>query len=430
MKAFYESHGSESIFYRVNEAANAGWVEVLGQKGPTRADDAPLLQRLPFCGPCCNRRDEPDGDGFEGSEESEEEEEGQVSVPAPGVNIDSELQTLQRAARLLTRNSVSSQASHQAADKALARLENDPALPPGITSDLLGELVGPLTNAAWYMASGAVASSVEQELGSDLLEPLEQMAMLKLRPEQAPEIKDDLSKCVKYTAALLPGDRLKRRLHEASEQLLGVAGRHFTLLASKTLGSRYTPLHLAVMANNTAAAGALLEAERVPLSYAPIAEMVEILLGHGTSLNARDRGGSTMLHWAVHEKTIYAAPALLDAGLKLSERDYAGGNALHIAVAAQDHELVALLLDKDISVIGEPAHGEATTALHISTGNGDGKMVRLLLDNGAEACFDQSPPLNITVASGRLDLVKLFHWSEPCKAKQLWRRRLVGSVQR
>lgn len=36
-------------------------------------------------------------------------------------------------------------------------------------------------------------------------------------------------------------------------------------------------------------------------------------------------------------------------------------------------------------------------------------MVRLLWDHGAQSGFDSSPPLNIAVASGHLDLVRLLH---------------------
>ncbi len=215
-------------------------------------------------------------------------------------------------------------------------------------------------------------------------------------------------------------------LHFAGEQGNRIVVRELTKqrstrLNGKTSDSGCTPLHLAVQAGHVAAAALILGAgadvhakdadARIPLSYAPSAEMIHVLVRHGADLMATSTDGQTALHLAISEKRRGALSALLDAGLTASTPDASGRNALHAAVAVQDYEAVKVLLQRDRRIIDLPMHGRGgdTTPIHLAAGKGDELMIRLLLDNGAQARFAISPPLNIAAAGGRLDLVKLFH---------------------
>ncbi|KAK3902442.1 ankyrin repeat-containing domain protein [Staphylotrichum tortipilum] len=220
--------------------------------------------------------------------------------------------------------------------------------------------------------------------------------------------------------------RLLTPLHCAAEQGNRIVVRELlrpgtARLNARASGTGATPLHLAVRAGNLVAVELLLGAGahvdgadavgRVPLSYVSSPEMVRLLVRYGADVSVAG-GGRTALHWAVEDQKDKAVVSeLLDVGLRVSTANPAGRNALHVAVAAQSYDIVEVLLSSDSSVIDVPVRGdgESRTALHIATEKGDERMVRLLLDRGAQARFAKSPPLNMAVAAGQLELVKLLH---------------------
>ncbi|KAF3923439.1 Ankyrin-1 [Orbilia brochopaga] len=540
MKSFYESHGSESVFYRANEEANKEWAKILEGKGGTTADNAPLRwignmlererkdratattlleqiatrdpqtgQESRFCGSCClperdsDEEDEYDDEDFDSQDEA-------VNTPAVSVDIDTEMQTLQQAAASLARNN------------------NDPSLPPSATSELFHQLAILLRDASWCMASGQITGSAtrSQIVAKDMLELLERAAMLRLSSEPKTAAgKEELSKCTKYMSVFLADERSTNRLREVKERLLGskhgpvelgidtesavittsdpfplhAAARQDDLatltqllaaeadpnlqdgddqtplhhaasagsescammllskgasasaedknsctplhlasqqgnrivlreliqhptarLNAKTSDNGFTPLHLAVIADNADAVDLLLsagvnsaatdKAGRVPVSYVASNEMVNLLRQHRVDVMARDKAGWNALHWAIREKRTGVISALTDAGLKIFDPNTSAFSPLHMAVAAHDQEFVKLLLQIDKSAIDIYMNhrGTAMTPLHIATAEGDKEMVQLLLDHGAETCFTKSPPVNIAVEAGRVDIAELF----------------------
>ena len=122
------------------------------------------------------------------------------------------------------------------------------------------------------------------------------------------------------------------------------------------------------------------------------AEVVQLLLDRGADPNYANDAGVTALHAACVAKNAEIARMLIEkgaqpntiarAGAKISG-EAADGTPLYYAVAAQQPELVGLLLDHraDANI---PRPGAGTTPLILAVGRSDESIVTLLLTHGAK----------------------------------------------
>ncbi|KAJ6260422.1 Ankyrin-1 [Drechslerella dactyloides] len=430
MKTFYESHGSESVFYRVNELATEQWMKTLGGKGGTRADDAPLtwigsmmererknrvtsaalLERIAakdpqtgqasrFCGTCCMPEGESDDEEYEDEYEEEDSQDEAINTPAASIDIDAELRILQQAAGSLTRDSVSSPKWREAADKALSRLENDPSLPLAAASELFHELATLLRDASWCMVSGEITGSAarSQAMAKEMLELLERAAMLRLSPEQKTEAgKEELTRCIKYMSALLKDERSIGRLREARERLLGDDhGADERDISSESVvvpTPEAFPLHAAAQRDDLAALTQLLatgidvnlqdDDSETPLHHAARAgsESCAIkLLSSGAKASAEDKDRCSPLHLASQQgnriilrELVRHPTARLNA--KTSKKEH---TPLHLAVIADNVDAADLLLGAGVNSGATDAEGRFPASYV-----GSGEMVNLLLRHG------------------------------------------------
>ena len=159
-----------------------------------------------------------------------------------------------------------------------------------------------------------------------------------------------------------------------------------------------TPLLVAIGHDNEPAAVALLEGGaslatvdsdgNTALHYAASlennqAELVNMLLKHGASIEARNNVGVTPLHAAIGHYNEPAAVALLEGGASLATVDSDGNTALHYAASLEHNqaELVNILLKHGVSV--EARNNVGATPLLVAIGHDSEPAVVPLLEGGA-----------------------------------------------
>ncbi len=98
-------------------------------------------------------------------------------------------------------------------------------------------------------------------------------------------------------------------------------------------------------------------------------------------LKARDPAGSTLLHHAAGFGTLETMTWLLDAGADVNAKNRRGSTPLHWAI--HDEAKVRLLLARGAAVNAKQVEGRTPLYLAASLGNGHG-ILRLLLDHGAD----------------------------------------------
>ncbi|EPS38648.1 hypothetical protein H072_7646 [Dactylellina haptotyla CBS 200.50] len=427
LKEFYNSHGSESIFYRANDVANNEWIKVLEGKGVTRADDIPLawitkllqverkdrlsaselLEQITardpqtdqvsrFCRSCCLPEGDSDEDNFgedqvEGEEDGEEEDQpsGSYGKTSFQADIDAELQGLQQTSGSLTPEKVTSRRWWDAANIAMLRLENDPSLPPTAAGKLFHKLATLLRDASWGLVSGEITGSVprSQEMAKEILELIERAAMLSLPLEQkisestpaAPE-NEELSKCMKYILTLLADERFKGRLREARRRLFG-DDKDEDDESSETQAAPVTatinpfPLHTA--------------------AYRDDLPSLTRLLKPGTNVDQQDYDGWMPLHHAAKAGSESCVIKLLSSGAKASGEDRDRCTPLHLA-SEQGNRIVVRELVKHRTVRLNAKTKRGYTSLHCAVVAGNVTAARLLLEAGASS--------DIADTAGRLPL--------------------------
>ncbi|GFY38593.1 hypothetical protein TNIN_158211 [Trichonephila inaurata madagascariensis] len=106
-------------------------------------------------------------------------------------------------------------------------------------------------------------------------------------------------------------------------------------------------------------------------------------------INAKDKNGHTLLHWAASLGNQNVVKQLLDAGAEIDQISIKGNTPLHIAVSNGHKEIVESLLqsarrDNRNAFINAKTTNRGTTALHAAAEKGDSKIVDVLLRNGAK----------------------------------------------
>lgn len=154
-------------------------------------------------------------------------------------------------------------------------------------------------------------------------------------------------------------------------------------------------------------------AGRTPLHQAAVlgfGGIIELLLSHGASVDARDSNGCTPLHCALFEGRMNAADVLIGNGADTSCHDtLIGITPLHIATAQGYLQMASLLVSHHAPV--DEMESQGLTPLHISALKGDLSMMRFLLNHGAAVnarSSEDRTPLDCAMASHSDDAINLL----------------------
>ena len=111
-------------------------------------------------------------------------------------------------------------------------------------------------------------------------------------------------------------------------------------------------------------------------------ETMALLLERGADVNAKNRRGSSPLHWAVHDQA--KVRLLLSRGATVNMRQNEGRTPLFLAASLANSSTLRVLLEKGADPNIASANG--VTPLMAAAARGNAEMLRLLLD--AEAMVD------------------------------------------
>lgn len=108
-------------------------------------------------------------------------------------------------------------------------------------------------------------------------------------------------------------------------------------------------------------------------------------------INAKEDGGSSSLHWAVHNGHGSIVRLLLENGADAFQVTNKGNTPLHIAASKNNKKMVEILLKyvpqgKLKNLVDAKTTG-GNTALHVTVKNGSLDVLKTLLKNGATYCF-------------------------------------------
>jgi len=188
--------------------------------------------------------------------------------------------------------------------------------------------------------------------------------------------------------------------------------------ANVKAATRYgvTPLYLACVNGNAGiiekllAAGAdansaLPEGETALMTAARTGNVraIKVLLAHGATVNAREIWkGQTALMWAASENNAAAAKALIEAGADINARTKSGAFSAYLFAARAGHiEAARVLLDAGADV--DETLRDGTSALLMAVMNAHYEAAAFLLDRGANPNADKQgwAPLHQVVWSRR-----------------------------
>ncbi len=113
-------------------------------------------------------------------------------------------------------------------------------------------------------------------------------------------------------------------------------------------------------------------------------EIVQVLLAHGASVNAKDQDGRTALYAAVVQGDSDLVQLIFARGANVNAKDKDGHTALYAAAVHGDSDLVRLMLAHGAEVNMNAKRQRGPTVLHEAISRSNIEVVRLLLDYGAE----------------------------------------------
>lgn len=136
---------------------------------------------------------------------------------------------------------------------------------------------------------------------------------------------------------------------------------------------------------------------------------VDKLMAHDPGLiTARDEAGSTLLHHAAGFGTLDTMTALVDAGAEVNAKNKRGSTPLHWAI--HDEAKVRLLLVRGAAVNVKQVEGRTPLLQAASLGNGN-SILRLLLERGADsnvATLNGQTPLMAAAIRGDTEALRLL----------------------
>ncbi|MFP3026050.1 MAG: ankyrin repeat domain-containing protein, partial [Wolbachia sp.] len=152
--------------------------------------------------------------------------------------------------------------------------------------------------------------------------------------------------------------------------------------------------------------------------------MVKFLVERDVDVNATDKYGCTLLHWATLKGHLDVAKFLASKGANVNAEDILGRKPIHFAVINDHRNIIEFLLDKGIIVNSADKQGH--TPLHWASWSGHLDMVKYLIDKGANInakCKDSKTPLDIARDKGHSDVVKYLEKIKEERNKTIQRRR-------
>ncbi|XP_020622350.1 ankyrin-3-like [Orbicella faveolata] len=161
-----------------------------------------------------------------------------------------------------------------------------------------------------------------------------------------------------------------------------------------------TPLHYAVAKGNPDA-------------------VKELLTDPGIDIEAKDKTEMTPLHVASSQGSLSVAECLIEAGADLRSLDEEQMTPLHFACMEGSLEVAQLLFKTAeerggwslVSKMVIDQDREEQTALHLAVEDGDQKLAKLCLDKGANVNahkMNMSTPLHLAATGGDLEIVKML----------------------
>jgi ankyrin repeat protein len=138
-------------------------------------------------------------------------------------------------------------------------------------------------------------------------------------------------------------------------------------------------------------------------------EIVELLLGAGANVNAKNKDGQTSLIMAASKGHIKIAEILIANGAKVNIKNNNGWTALMIAASYKHPKIAELLIMKGANIEARNIHG--ATSLYIAAYHGDRDIVSLLVEKGSTVdakINDGFTPLMVAALNGHGEIVKLL----------------------
>ena len=140
----------------------------------------------------------------------------------------------------------------------------------------------------------------------------------------------------------------------------------------------------------------------------PLRKVETLVAANADSLEASDPAGSTLLHHAAGFGSLDVMTWLLDRGADVNARNRRGSTPLHWAT--HDESKVRLLLSRGANVNGKQAEGRTPVFLAASLGHGNA-ILRLVLEHGgnpAIATANGQTPLMVAAARGDIEALRLL----------------------
>jgi len=244
---------------------------------------------------------------------------------------------------------------------------------------------GHLDTAALLLARGAVVSALDGDGASPLhLAVTGEMASLLISKGAKVELKDRNGNTPLHRAAL-----------RGSRDVLAVLVAHGASIRERNRKGQQ-PLDLACDWDNRKAIGFLLEHGAIADVEALCTaseycgrEVMELLISHGAPVTARDRIGSTALHYAAKKGNVEAVRILVEKGADCNAPDRKGitpfqwaawGGSMGEAFYQKDRKvMVEFLLSKGASVNSRDSEGRTPLSKAFYS-----SVAKLLIDSGAE----------------------------------------------